>query len=89
MLNSLIPSGLTHAPSRVECVCWVAESLRPAKIVDDPSFHRLMKTGRPHYKIPKAKTVARDVHRVFDRVKKRMAKMLQVSSDRGELQATA
>ena len=49
------------------------------KIVDDPGFHRLMKTGRPHYRLPSSRTVARDVHVVFRRVKERIAKMLQVS----------
>lgn len=70
---------ITHESSnRVECVRWVTESLRSAKIVDDPAFHRLMKTGRPHYKIPKSRTVSRDVHRVFARVKERIGKMLRV-----------
>ena len=50
------------------------------KIVDDPGFHRLMKTGCPHYRLPKAKTVAWDVHQVFFRVKDRVAKMLKVST---------
>jgi hypothetical protein len=50
------------------------------KIIDDPGFHRLMKTGRPHYRIPSSRTVARDVHVVFRRVKERIAKMLQVSN---------
>jgi hypothetical protein len=49
------------------------------KIVDDPGFHRLMKTGRPHYKLPSGRTVTRDAHVVFRRVKGRIAKMLQVS----------
>jgi len=48
-------------------------------MIDDPGFHRLMKTGRPHYRIPSSRTVARDVHVVFRRVKERIAKMLQVS----------
>ena len=48
-------------------------------IVEDPGFHRLMKTGRPHYQIPSSRTVARDVHVVFRRVKERIAEMLQVS----------
>ena len=64
---------------RVECVRWVAESMRSMKMIDDPGFHRLMKTGRPHYRIPSSRTVARDVHVVFRRVKERIAKMLQVS----------
>jgi hypothetical protein len=57
----------------------VAESMRSMKIVDDAGFHRLMKTGRPQYRIPSTRTVARDVHVVFKRVKERIAKMLQVS----------
>lgn len=50
------------------------------KMIDDPGFHRLMKTGRPHYRIPSSRTVARDVHVVFQRVKERISKMLQVSN---------
>ena len=53
--------------------------MRAMKVVDDPGFHRLMKTGRPHYKIPASRTMARDVHVVFNRVKERIAKMLQVN----------
>ena len=48
-------------------------------MLDDPGFHRLMKTGRPHYRIPSSRTVARDVHVVFRRVKERISRMLQVS----------
>ena len=53
--------------------------MRSMKIVEDPGFQRLMKTGRPHYKIPSSKTVARDVHVVFRKVKERITKMLQVN----------
>jgi hypothetical protein len=53
--------------------------MRSMQIVDDPGFHRLMKTGRPHYRIPSSRTVARDVHVVFNRVKERIANMLKVS----------
>ena len=53
--------------------------MRSMKIVEDPGFHRLMKTGRPQYRIPSRKTVARDVHVVFQRVKERITKMLQVN----------
>lgn len=53
--------------------------MRSMHIVEDPGFHRLMKTGRPHYRIPSSRTVARDVHVVFRRVKERIAEMLQVS----------
>ena len=54
--------------------------MRSMAIVDDPGFHRLMKTGRPHYRIPSSRTVARDVHVVFRKVKERIANMLQVSN---------
>ena len=64
---------------RIECVRWVAESMRSMKMIDDPGFHRLMKTGRPQYRIPSSRTVARDVHVVFRKVKERISKMLQVS----------
>ncbi|KAF5374631.1 hypothetical protein D9615_008911 [Tricholomella constricta] len=67
----------TYTETRVECVKWVAESMRSMKIIDDPGFHRLMKTGRPHYRIPSLRTVAQDVHAVFRRVHGRIAKMLQ------------
>ena len=64
---------------RVECVKWVAESMRSMKIVNDPGFHWLMKTGHPQYRIPSSQKVACDVHVIFWRVKGRIAKMLQVS----------
>ena len=48
-------------------------------IVEDEEFHCMMKTGRPAYRIPTAKTVAKDVHVVYHRVKERVGKMLQVS----------
>ena len=71
--------NINRLRGRVECVRWVAKSMRSMKIIDDPGFHRLMKTGRPHYRIPSSRTLARDVHVVFRRVKERIAKMLQVS----------
>ena len=48
-------------------------------MIDDPGFHQLMKTGRPQYWIPSLRTVVRNVHVIFQRVKERIAKMLQVS----------
>ena len=53
--------------------------MRSMKIVEDPVFIWLMKTGRPQYRLPSAKTVACDVHVVFRRVKRRIKKMLKVS----------
>ncbi|GLB43472.1 putative protein dimerization activity [Lyophyllum shimeji] len=67
----------TKAETRAEIVRWVTESVRPYKIVDDPRFHSLMKTGRPEYWIPSASTVSRDVKLVFGRCRERIAKILQ------------
>lgn len=69
-----------HSNASVEIVRWVAESLRPFSIVDDRAFQSLMKTGRPEYWIPSRWTVASDVHKVFDRTRARIAKLLQVST---------
>ncbi|KAH6901851.1 hypothetical protein BKA70DRAFT_1113501, partial [Coprinopsis sp. MPI-PUGE-AT-0042] len=71
----------TYHETRATCVRWVARSLRPMAIVDDEDFHCLMKTGRPHYRLPHSRTVARDVHEVFCRVKAKIAKWLQVGHD--------
>jgi hypothetical protein len=65
--------------SRAEIVRWVTESKRPFTIVKDRGFQSLMKTGRPEYAIPSPATVSRDVKKVFVEVRKRIAKMLQVS----------
>lgn len=64
---------------RAEIVRWVAENLHPFKIVENQSFHTLMKTGRPEYYLPSADTVSRDVRHVFTRTRNRIAKMLRVS----------
>jgi hypothetical protein len=63
---------------RAEIVRWVAEDLRPFKIVEDRGFQKLMKTGCPEYYLPSPSTVSRDVRLVFVNARKRIAKMLQV-----------
>jgi hypothetical protein len=67
---------------RAEIVRWVAESKRPFKIVNDRGFRNLMKTGRPEYHISSPETASRDTRNVFVNVRKRIAKMLQVSTVR-------
>lgn len=67
-------------PHRVEFVRWISESKRPFKIVKDPGFRSLMKTGRPDCYIPSPETISRDVKKVFVAVRQRIAHMLQVSS---------
>ncbi|PIL30443.1 hypothetical protein GSI_07142 [Ganoderma sinense ZZ0214-1] len=61
----------------VEIVKWVCESLRAFRIVEDPGFKVLMKTGRPGYYLPSTSTVARDVADVFQQSRSQIAKMLQ------------
>ena len=56
----------------------MVESLRPIKIVNDPGFRKLMKTGRPHHYIPSPRTVARDILEIFKRTRAHVAELLQV-----------
>lgn len=58
---------------------WVAQSLRPFSVVQDPSFLTLMKTGRPGYYVPSPSTVSRNVKTVFARTRRRTAQLLRVS----------
>ena len=68
----------TRTETRVELVQWVAQSLRPFKIVSDPGFQALMKTGRPGYYLPLPMTLAHDVKTVFAKTRSWIAKLLQV-----------
>ncbi|THH29942.1 hypothetical protein EUX98_g4230 [Antrodiella citrinella] len=67
---------LNSTETRATVVDWVAGSLRPFKIVQDPAFLKLMKSGQPEYWVPSPTTVARDVHQVFASVRQRVAEML-------------
>jgi hypothetical protein len=53
--------------------------MRPFEIVNDRAFKSLMKAGHPNLAIPSSTTLARDVHRVYEHAKARMATFLQVS----------
>lgn len=70
----------TKTETRAEIVRWVSESMRPFEIVEDRGFHCLMKTGRPGSYIPSRTTVSRDTKRVFVNTRKRIAKILRVST---------
>jgi hypothetical protein len=63
---------------RIEIVKWVVEGLWPISIVDDPGFHMLMKTGRPHYWIPSAATVLQDIQEIYKCTKEKVRVTLQV-----------
>jgi hypothetical protein len=76
---SLKRGATSDSYDSAEIVRWVSENKRPFSIVKDRAFQSLMKTGRPEYHIPSPETVSRDVKDVFVRVRKRIAKMLQVN----------
>ncbi|TFY51080.1 hypothetical protein EVG20_g11174 [Dentipellis fragilis] len=67
----------TKPETKAEIVRWVAESLRPFKVIADRGFLLLMKTGCPGYYVPSPSTVSRDVKLVFARSRKCIAKILQ------------
>jgi hypothetical protein len=73
-----LPIHMLISVISTEIVRWVAESMRPFKIVNDRGFQCLMKTGRPGLYIPSPETVSRDTKNVFARCRKRIATMLQV-----------
>ncbi|KAJ7060842.1 hypothetical protein C8F01DRAFT_988221, partial [Mycena amicta] len=70
---------LTKAENRAWHVRWMAESLRPFRIVKDRAYRFLMKSGHPGIQIPSPQTVARDVKKLFvktqARVKDRLTKV--------------
>ncbi|KAF8545951.1 hypothetical protein OG21DRAFT_1372566, partial [Imleria badia] len=67
----------TRTKTHAEIVRWVAESLRPFKIVADRGFQLLMKMGRLEHYILSPSTVSRDIKLVFARTCQQIAKMLQ------------
>jgi hypothetical protein len=62
--DSIFASSLQHE-FRLYCVRWVTQNLRPLAIVEDYPFLAIAKGGRPKYWIPSAKTVGRDIRRVY------------------------
>ncbi|KAI6038094.1 hypothetical protein EDC04DRAFT_2570360, partial [Pisolithus marmoratus] len=68
----------TKLETRIEIVCWVAESGQSFEIIRDHGFQSLMKTGHPEYYIPDICTVGCDILSVFACVHQRLATKLQV-----------
>ena len=68
-----------NKPFSAEFVHWVSENQHPFQVVNDHTFHSLMKTGRPECYIPSAEAVSCDVKNVFVNIHGKVAKMLQVS----------
>jgi hypothetical protein len=65
--------------NRAEFVKWVAESIRPLNMVNDPGLHCLLKTGRPGYYVPSRSTLLQDVCSVFENARKQIGNMLKVA----------
>ncbi len=61
-------------------VRWATESSCPFQIINNPSFHMLMKTGRPDCYIPLTKTLSYNVKNIFVYVCRHISKMLKVIS---------
>lgn len=58
---------------------WVAESARPFRMVQDRCYRWLQKEGRPNQYVPSKETVARDVKKLYEKTKEKLAEELQVS----------
>ncbi|KAH6890805.1 hypothetical protein BKA70DRAFT_1120122, partial [Coprinopsis sp. MPI-PUGE-AT-0042] len=69
---------LTYEETRVTCVCWCTESMRPLTVIDDPMFHKLMKPHCSQVRLPKSRTMRRDTHVVFRAAKARVVQLLKV-----------
>ena len=65
---------------RVWAVRWTAEDLRPFAMFEDRGFLMIAKCGRPGFYVPSPTTVSRDVKAVFVSTRRRLARMLQVST---------
>ncbi|KAE9399638.1 hypothetical protein BT96DRAFT_768552, partial [Gymnopus androsaceus JB14] len=62
---------------RVVTARWVAESARPFRIVQDRCYRWLQKEGRPKHYVPSKETVARDVKKLYEKTKEKLAAELQ------------
>ncbi|KAJ3832396.1 hypothetical protein F5878DRAFT_499593, partial [Lentinula raphanica] len=80
-VHLLLPFSL----SSVEQICsvvtarWVAENARPFRVVQDRSYRWLQKEGRPNHYVPSEKTVARDLKKLYGKVRERLAEELQIN----------
>ncbi|KAJ7899244.1 hypothetical protein B0H14DRAFT_2556810 [Mycena olivaceomarginata] len=76
---------LTEAELRAHIVRWVAESHRPLTIVEDREFMQILGAGRPEYRIPRRRTVGRDLHAAYERCREYVVTLLR--SHTGEVLA--
>ncbi|KAJ7786903.1 hypothetical protein B0H14DRAFT_2630015 [Mycena olivaceomarginata] len=68
---------LTEAELRAHIVRWVAESHRPLTIVEDREFMQILGAGRPEYRIPRRRTVGRDLHAAYERCREYVVTLLR------------
>ncbi|KAJ3816518.1 hypothetical protein F5880DRAFT_1466284, partial [Lentinula raphanica] len=66
---------------RVVTARWIAENARPFLTVQDRSYRWLQREGRPGHYVPSKDTVARDVKKLYQATKEKLAEELQVSED--------
>ncbi|KDQ53981.1 hypothetical protein JAAARDRAFT_136189 [Jaapia argillacea MUCL 33604] len=69
----------TNAEVRAHFVKWLTESNRPANIVSDREFHKLMTTGRPSLSLPSLTTISQDIHLSFEKCHNCIKQLLNVS----------
>ena len=60
-------------------VKWITENNRPANIINDRELRDLLMAGRPTVVLPSNNTISRDITASFEKCRKRIAKLLQVS----------
>ncbi|KAJ7038766.1 hypothetical protein C8F04DRAFT_950821 [Mycena alexandri] len=56
---------LTNTVTRAHIVRWIAENNRPLSIVEDREFKYILGAGRPEFRLPGRRTVARDLHAAY------------------------
>lgn len=57
-------------------VRWIAEANRAVKVVEDRELKELMGAGRPEFKMPSRRTVARDLNTAYGRCSRRIRDLL-------------
>ncbi|KAJ3833015.1 hypothetical protein F5878DRAFT_547296, partial [Lentinula raphanica] len=69
-------SSYSEPQLRLFLVQWCAVNARPMLIVEDEAFLKMMKMMHAHAAVPSAVTLARDIQRVYDILKKEVKKIL-------------
>ncbi|KAJ6512712.1 hypothetical protein C8R45DRAFT_813319, partial [Mycena sanguinolenta] len=67
----------TEPEARAHFVRWIAEANRAVKIVEDRELKELLEAGRPDFKTPSRRTVARDLNTAYERCSGRIQELLE------------